>query len=151
MLAREWFAAPKRTARHRCGVKVKSDTRLLLAGLHILVVEDEQLIAMALGEDLEAAGAHVIGPAGQIERALDLIDIRYPDAAILDIGLLSGTCFPLADALLARQTPFIFTSGYDAKLIPPAYSKVPVIPKPADPAQIIATLAAEYQLRKRRG
>ncbi|MBV1688665.1 response regulator [Novosphingobium sp. G106] len=127
-----------------------TDTQRVLAGLHVLVVEDEQLIAMALAEDIEAAGAYVIGPAGQVARALDLIDIRWPDAAVLDIGLGSESCFPVADALLARNTPFVFTSGYEAKLIPPAYSKVPVIAKPADPAAIIAVLAAECRVRKRR-
>ena len=106
---------------------------------------------MALAEDIEAEGAHVIGPAERVERALDLIDIRHPDAAILDIGLGSETCFPVADVLLARRTPFIFTSGYDANLIPPAYRKVPVVMKPSDPAATIAALVAEYRLRKRRG
>lgn len=134
-----------------CGVGVDTDDQRIFAGLHILLVEDEPIIAMALAEDVEAAGAHVIGPVDRVARALDLIDIRHPDAAILDIGLGGETCFPVADVLLARKTPFVFTSGYDANLIPPAYRKVPVVMKPAAPADVIARLADEVRARKRRG
>lgn len=153
MLEMAGFPPPKGSAaiRHWCGVGVDTDGQRIFAGLHILLVEDEPIIAMALAEDVEAAGAHVIGPADRVERALDLIDIRQPDAAILDIGLGTGTCFPVADVLLARKTPFVFTSGYDANLIPPAYRKVPVVMKPAAPVDVIARLADEYHTRKRRG
>lgn len=148
MLAIPGFARPKAATGSRCGVGVEADSRRTIAGLHILLVEDEPIIAMALAEDIEAEGAHVIGPADRVERALDLIDIRWPDAAILDIALRSEPCFPVADALLARNTPFVFTSGYDAALIPPAYRKVPVITKPASPAEVIAALADEHRRKK---
>ena len=38
-------------------------TNGLLAGLRVLVVEDEHLVALALPDDLEDAGAVVVGPA----------------------------------------------------------------------------------------
>jgi hypothetical protein len=40
------------------------------------------------------------------------------DGAILDIDLHGETSFPIADALRARDVSFVFTTGYDDRLIP---------------------------------
>ena len=42
-----------------------------LNGARILVVEDEPLIALEIGEGLVEAGAVVIGPSSTVARALD--------------------------------------------------------------------------------
>ena len=38
--------------------------------------------------------------------------------------------YPVADALRARGIPFVFVTGYDAWVIPEAFSGVPVAQKP---------------------
>jgi DNA-binding response OmpR family regulator len=70
----------------------------------ILVVEDEYLIAADLMITLEEAGFAVVGPAGSIEDALQLLerDDIEPDAAVLDINLRGKRVFPVADALSTR-------------------------------------------------
>lgn len=80
----------------------------------ILVVEDEYLIALELDTELRTAGYRVIGPAPDINRALDLLKADRPDAAILDVNLAGEWVTPVAEALQAMSVPFILASGYVA-------------------------------------
>jgi CheY-like chemotaxis protein len=102
-----------------------------LQGVRVLVVEDEHLVALALTDDLEDAGALVIGPASSIESALDLIAQHDLDAAVLDIQLHAQMVFPVAEVLMGKDVPFLFTTGYDGGIIPDDYAHVPKSEKPA--------------------
>jgi len=97
----------------------------------ILVVEDEYLIAMTLRDGLESLGYVVLGPVPSIEKAIDTIasdpDI---DAAILDINLGGAMAYPVADALLARNIPFVFTSGYEDGVLRSRYPQIRNCHKP---------------------
>lgn len=112
----------------------------------ILVVEDEYLIASDLASWLEDQGAEVLGPVPSVEEALALLDTDpLPDAAVLDINLGNEQVFPVADALQAADVPFVFMSGYDAKLIPGPYGDVPRCAKPLDRANLLRALAEALQ------
>ncbi|WP_210526686.1 response regulator [Rubellimicrobium arenae] len=103
----------------------------LLRGRRVLVVEDEFLIAEDLCEELQSCGAKVMGPAASVAEALALLDHGpAPDMAVLDIGLEDEKVYPVADALRARGIPFVFATGYDAWVIPHAYTDVPRVEKP---------------------
>jgi CheY-like chemotaxis protein len=66
-----------------------------LAGRKVLVVEDEYFLADDVAKGLEANGAEVIGPVGDIDGALDLIeDSEGLDAAVLDLNLPGGNGLP---------------------------------------------------------
>lgn len=114
-----------------------------LAGLSVLVVEDEPLVAMALSDELERVGAIVVGPAASIEGALDLLDGKRPrpDAAILDVELQRKLIYPVADLLIEDGIPFILTTGHDAAILPERYGHVPRSPKPASLTDLLGTLA----------
>ena len=58
-----------------------------LAGLRILIVEDDPIIALDVAETLADAGAIVIGPAHTVTQALKLVDGGGLDAAVLDYRL----------------------------------------------------------------
>jgi CheY-like chemotaxis protein len=104
-----------------------------LSGLHILVVEDDYMIATDLALSLQSLGVLVIGPAGSVEDALALAGSEpAPDAAVLDINLGAEKVFPVADALRAQGVPFVFTTGYDEWLIPEVYKGTPRFEKPVD-------------------
>lgn len=104
-----------------------------LAESHILVVEDEFFLADGLCRDLEGTGAVVVGPAPSVERALALISAEpHIHAAVLDVNLGGEMAYPVADALLSRLVPFVFTSGYDDALLERRYPEVPRCPKPAE-------------------
>jgi DNA-binding response OmpR family regulator len=114
-----------------------------ISGLRIMVVEDEFWIAEDIARTLTQAGAEVIGPISHADRAMEWLREKRPiDAAVLDINLAGEMIFPLADALVERGVPFIFTTGYDIDTIPERLRGIPRIEKPAGPAQIIRELAA---------
>ena len=111
-----------------------------LAGLKILVVEDEPIIAMALEEQLEDAGAQP-EVAGSIQRAHELLDARSFDAAILDINVHGEKSYSVAQVLAGRAVPFVFASGYGDTLNPAEYANVPTLTKPYDIAAVANALA----------
>jgi hypothetical protein len=51
-----------------------------LSGFRFLVVEDEPLLSLELVAGLEGAGAEVVGPAGTLEEALQLVETAAIDA-----------------------------------------------------------------------
>jgi len=60
----------------------------LLRGCHVLVVEDEFMLAEDMSQELAEAGAIVIGPAQSLERAIELLAASgIVDAAVLDVNL----------------------------------------------------------------
>lgn len=105
-----------------------------LSGWRILIVEDEYLIAMDLADRLADLGADVIGPAGSVAEALAIVTAQGNriDGAVLDVNLRNERVYPVADALRAQGVPFVFASGYDVGLTPPAYAEMPRQVKPVD-------------------
>lgn len=97
----------------------------------ILVVEDEYLIASEVKRWLQAAGFEVLGPVPSVDQALDLIEGRRPDAAILDVNLGEGdNAYPLADKLGVMGVPYLFATG-DVRLTDAsAYRNRPRLEKP---------------------
>jgi CheY-like chemotaxis protein len=97
----------------------------------ILVVEDEYLIAMSLADALENAGSVVVGPVPSVDKAIQTIDSEpYIDAAVLDVNLGGVLAYPVADMLIARKIPFVFTSGYEDNVLRNRYSQIRNCPKP---------------------
>ena len=111
-----------------------------LAAKRVLVVEDEYLVAMDMSAYLEAAGAHVVGPASNVTAALDALERTELDGAILDVNLRGEMAYPVADALAARGIPFVFTTGYDARMLPARFADVKRCEKPTTPEVISRAL-----------
>ncbi|HEX8303015.1 response regulator [Sphingomonas sp.] len=108
-----------------------------LAGLRVLVVEDEPVVAMCLEDMLEELGCVTVGPASRLAEGLALAEREMIDAAILDINLAGERSNTIADALRARDVPFAFASGYGA---PPEGYGAPMIEKPYRAADISGAL-----------
>lgn len=97
----------------------------------ILIVEDEPLIAMMLEDFIEVLGKEVAGTADSVSDALRLIEGGGIDAAILDVNLRGGEkSWPIADALAAQGTPFLFASGGTSDLIADPHRDRVVLTKP---------------------
>jgi CheY-like chemotaxis protein len=107
----------------------------------------KSLIAMDLAESLADCGATILGPAATVTSALALIDgSERPDVAVLDLSL-DGQCdFGVADALLRRKIPFIFSTGYRGADIPDRFLCAPCCEKPMETAALAAALANEIRL-----
>lgn len=108
-----------------------------LEGCRILIVEDEYMLADELAMELQDAGAHVLGPAGTVDKALAIIAAAPAiDVAVLDVNLGGASVFPAADLLAERAIPFLFTTGYDASAIPPRFAAHPRCEKPISIVQV---------------
>ena len=104
-----------------------------LRDCRILVAEDEYMLADELCAELVDVGAVVLGPAGTLEDALDLISANsHIDGAILDVNLQGKMIFPAADLLGERKVPVVFTTGYDASVIPSRFLHVARCEKPVN-------------------
>ena len=80
------------------------------AGRRILLVEDEILICLLIETILSDAGYEVV-VANTIEEAMDAIEQGSLVAAILDLNLKGRKVYPVAEKLIAVDTPFIFATG----------------------------------------
>ena len=109
---------------------------------HILVVEDEYLVADETRRLLEKWGAVVVGPVSNVSDGIELVNTGTVHAAILDIRLDGELVFPLADLLDERAIPFVFATGYDATMLPERYSGYILCEKPAQLEVIAKALFA---------
>jgi CheY-like chemotaxis protein len=96
----------------------------------ILVVEDELMIRMLLEDMLGELGYTVAAEAARIEEALEAAKTADFDLAILDVNLNGQPVSPVADALVARGTPFVFATGYGERGLPESYRGRPTLKKP---------------------
>jgi len=96
----------------------------------VLVVEDELMIRILLEDMLRELGYTVAGEAARVEEALEAARTADFDVAILDVNLGGQAVLPVADALAARGTPFVFATGYGDRGIPEIYRDRPTLKKP---------------------
>ncbi|MHC2017744.1 response regulator [Methylobacterium sp. CM6247] len=112
-----------------------------LRGRRIFIAENEYFLADELRRELQDAGAEVLGPVAFVQDGLRILEgSAAPDAASLDVNLDGECVYPLADVLIARSVPFVFTTGYDQGIIPDAYAHVPRLEKPVDPQIVLLAL-----------
>lgn len=98
--------------------------------LSILLVEDEAMIRMMVADMLETLGHRVAAEAGEIGQATELAKTAVFDLAILDMNLRGTMSFAVAEALAAREIPFIFASGYDSNVAFDRFGARLVLQKP---------------------
>jgi DNA-binding response OmpR family regulator len=89
---------------------VAGDADNAASGRRILLVEDEMLICLLIETILADAGYEVVS-ANSIEEALAAIAQGSFAAAILDLNLKGKKVYPVAEKLMAADTPFIFATG----------------------------------------
>jgi DNA-binding response OmpR family regulator len=107
----------------------------------VLLVEDEQLVALALLEELTRLGWSVIGPATTLEEAQSFVSSGvHLDAAILDINLQGRWAHGIAEALNHRGVPFVACTGYEVVDPDGRFADAPLIVKPIAADRLSATL-----------
>ncbi len=118
--------------------------------LHILLVEDDSLVAMEMTALLEQAGCTVT-VVSRIPAAVALAASLNIDAAVLDVNIHGEMVFPVATALQQREIPFVFLTGYDdPRLWPEDLRTATRLGKPVQPAQLISALALVVRPRTMR-
>ena len=124
-----------------------SDT-VELAGLRVLVVEDEMMVSMLIEDMLGDLGCVVVGPASRLEEAVELANTRELDCAVLDVNLGGQPIFPLVDLLRSKDVPFAFATGYGDAGLRDVDKGAPVLQKPFREGDLARVLG---QLRERVG
>ena len=95
-----------------------------------LIVEDEILVGMLMEDMLRELGCEVAALSSRLEHALRLAESGGFDFAVLDINLNGARSFPVADLLAERGVPFLFATGYGAKILPERHAGAVMLHKP---------------------
>jgi DNA-binding NarL/FixJ family response regulator len=115
--------------------------RTRLDGVHVLIAEDEALIATELQELLTAFGAVIAGVAPTTAEAEALANTTQRlDAAVFNVRLRDGVVFPLVQTLAERGVKVVFWTGYDEALIPAELAQIPRVSKLSDPMEIVRAI-----------
>src|ERR1700759_3630834 len=117
-----------------------------LAGLRVLVVEDEMMVSMLIEDMLGDLGCTVVGPASRLDEAIELANSAELDCAVLDVNLGGQPIFPLADLLRTQGAPFAFATGYGDAGLREVDKGSPVLQKPfreGDLARVLDELYAK--------
>jgi DNA-binding NtrC family response regulator len=109
----------------------------------VLIVEDDPIIALGLEDTVLDLGIAAVRVASNVTTALQLIDDRVPEFALLDVGLVREKSFAIAERLAALQIPFAFSTGYGADGVPAAFADRPRLPKPCPTDALEAVLRRE--------
>jgi len=104
----------------------------------VLVVEDEFMIGLDIGQQLASAGYEVVGLATSVAKALRL-EPRC-DVAVLDVNLGGETCEPVAQKLRASGKPFVVLTGYSADNLAPSFNDATILTKPPCITDVVAAV-----------
>lgn len=115
-----------------------------LIGRRILLVEDELLVSCLLEDMLEDLGCTLVGPASRVDQALRLVASEAIDAVMLDVSLDQQLSYPVADALVARGIPFLFSTGYDRNRLRDGYRSFAMLQKPFHPSELAKVLSGLF-------
>ena len=113
-----------------------------LAGVKVLVAEDEAVIALDLGETLRTLGCVVCTATASGAEVLALVRRERPDVVLLDLGLADGFAGPLVGTLRTEGVPVVLSTGYAPELLDdPVLRDAPVLKKPYGRVELERTLA----------
>jgi DNA-binding response OmpR family regulator len=115
-------------------------TASTLAGMRVMVVEDELLIAMLIEDTLLDQGCVIVGPFTSVPEALTAARDGDFDLALLDVNLRGEKVYPVAELLAARHIPFLLLSGYGSDAIPADRPEWQAVSKPFIVTELVAKL-----------
>lgn len=117
-----------------------SDRARSLAGLRVLVAEDEYLVAREIRGVLAGAGCAEVRLVASLAEAEAIAEAGDLDAALLDVKLGERDVYPLAERLDRHGVPAVFVTGYASEAVPPHLAHLPLIQKPFPHARLLTTL-----------
>ncbi len=115
----------------------------MLHQVSVLVAEREPVIAMEIETMISDARGLVVGPAHTLQSAMELLESKSINAAVVGLHMPDGDVSDLMNALSERSIPMLIQSGADlAPDIHARYPSVPLVRKPYTPAEFVTTLRA---------
>jgi two-component sensor histidine kinase/CheY-like chemotaxis protein len=119
--------------------------RISLNGKRILIIEDEPLVWMDIETFLSESGSIIVGPAGNIDSARLLIEAEKFDGVLMDANLGGQPVDELAAALVKRNIPFVFLTGYGRESLPKAFRDSRMVAKPYTREQLLTAAAQMFE------
>ena len=116
-----------------------------LAGVRVLVAEDEAFVSMIIEEILAEQQSVLIGPFANLEPAFEAARSADIDIALLDVNLKGIMVYPVAEALNARRIPFLLLSGYGAEAVPADRPEWRICSKPFHMHDLLKMMLEELQ------
>jgi DNA-binding NtrC family response regulator len=121
----------------------------MLTDKPVLIVQDNFYLALDLAAAVERLDGRVVGPAGSLNEALNLLEREQVAAALIDAELTGGGVGPLVRALAERRLPYVIQASAqlppEIMMIEPA---APVLIKPIQSLDIVSILAHEVLKRE---
>jgi DNA-binding response OmpR family regulator len=105
----------------------------------ILVLEEENSLAMELTWIVEDAGYSVVGPEKSVAETSRMLAWNKIDLALLDTNIGGQKLFPVAKMLDTLGVPFVFITSNSA-LLPAEYRHRPLMTKPFRPQALLALI-----------
>jgi len=114
-----------------------------LAGLRILILEDEFLIAMDVEQLCRDHGAAEVAIARELTEIDEGQLSSNFDAAVVDLMLSGVSTLDFAARLHGAGIPFVFASGYsDSDELKLAFPDIRLVAKPYSGEDLVSALAA---------
>jgi hypothetical protein len=108
----------------------------------ILVVEDQTLLGIYLGDLLTDLGCEAVGPFCSVTTVVPTALKEPLDAALLDVFLIDETIEPVAEILERRGIPYAFVTAYGRGHLPESMQNRPYLNKPFTDGEIGALVSA---------
>jgi len=115
-----------------------------------MIVDDEPAARDALRNLLHAncPGVFIVGEAGSVGEALELLEEKSPDLLLLDVEMEDGTGFDLLDRISKLQFNVVFTTAHnDFAIRAFRYNAIDYLLKPVDPDELAAAVHKARQNR----
>jgi CheY-like chemotaxis protein len=122
---------------------------LPLAGMSVLLLEDNFIIALEGASILRDLGAALVHTASSIARAESILAKEHLDFALLDINIGRHTSLEFADSIGRAGIPFVFASGYgDEANLGGLHQATVTVTKPYTAETLAAALRSRPAVRK---
>jgi CheY-like chemotaxis protein len=120
----------------------------MLAGLRVLIIEDESLVTMLIEDTLADIGCVVVDRASRLAEATEKASTLSVDIVILDVNLNGQRTTSVAEVLSKREIPFLFATGYGATGIPEEFRAAVLLHKPFRHADMVRALQEALASKK---
>ncbi len=118
----------------------------LVAGLRVLVVEDDPVIGIDMTEVIQDAAGEVVGPAKSIAEAGRIAKTGTFDVAVLDVNLADGEVTPVLESLHARKIPMlVYTGSSLPESVVRRHPDLTTLRKPVLPARLLGEIAKAHR------
>jgi len=112
----------------------------MLAGVRVLVLEDDAMINLETCETLRAFGCGV-SDFLHLHEAAAAVERELPDIAVLDVNLHGKeNSYALAARLRDCGVPVVFLTGYDGSSLQAPWHDHPTVQKPCNSLELRAAL-----------